>query len=185
MVKIRPTTEQDRQALKAAVRRLLPMAGGVSAFEKVTRVNASALSRYGAPDEAINHMPIDVAMDLMLDTRSNGIVSIMAAQLGYKLVSLGNQNFGNTLPDIGDMSRLSKSVSDVMQEYAQAIADGSITPRKSSKLTLKLRKPCKCFEHFNERLMARFQKAVTHDVPLWLQRLRTVCFPLSIWCGQI
>ncbi|MDM8344164.1 hypothetical protein P8H26_02025 [Pseudochrobactrum sp. sp1633] len=158
MVKIRPTTEQDRQALKAAVRRLLPMAGGVSAFEKVTRVNASALSRYGAPDEAINHMPIDVAMDLMLDTRSNGIVSIMAAQLGYKLVSLGNQNFGNTLPDIGDMSRLSKSVSDVMQEYAQAIADGSITPREKQQIDIEIEEAVQMLRAFQRKVDGALSK---------------------------
>ncbi|HWD12127.1 MAG TPA: phage regulatory CII family protein [Pseudochrobactrum sp.] len=158
MVKIRPTTEQDRQALKAAVRRLLPMAGGVSAFEKVTRVNASALSRYGAPDEAINHMPIDVAMDLMIDTRSNGIVSIMAAQLGYKLVSLGNQNFGNTLPDIGDMSRLSKSVSDVMQEYAQAIADGSITPREKQQIDIEIEEAVQMLRAFQRKVDGALSK---------------------------
>ena len=158
MVKIRPTTEQDRQALKAAVRRLLPMAGGVSAFEKVTRVNASALSRYGAPDEAINHMPIDVAMDLMIDTRSNGIVSIMAAQLGYKLVSLGNQNFGNTLPDIGDMSRLSKSVSDVMQEYAQAIADGSITPREKQQIDIEIEEAVQILRAFQRKVDGALSK---------------------------
>ncbi|MCF7645008.1 hypothetical protein KQ944_07995 [Bacillus subtilis] len=152
MVKIRPTTEHDRQALKAAVRRLLPMAGGVSAFEKVTRVNASALSRYGAPDEAINHMPIDVAMDLMLDTRSNGIVSIMAAQLGFKLVSLGNQNFGSTLPDIGDMSRLSKSVSDVMQEYAQAISDGAITPREKQQIDIEIEEAVQMLRAFQHKI---------------------------------
>ena len=158
MVKIRPTTEQDRQALKAAVRRLLPMAGGVSAFEKVTRVNASALSRYGAPDEAINHMPIDVAMDLMIDTQSNGIVSIMAAQLGYKLVSLGNQNFGNTLPDIGDMSRLSKSVSDVMQEYAQAIADGSITPREKQQIDIEIEEAVQMLRAFQRKVDGALSK---------------------------
>lgn len=158
MVKIRPTTEHDRQALKAAVRRLLPMAGGVSAFEKVTRVNASALSRYGAPDEAINHMPIDVAMDLMIDTRSNGIVSIMAAQLGYKLVSLGNQNFGNTLPDIGDMSRLSKSVSDVMQEYAQAIADGSITPREKQQIDIEIEEAVQVLRAFQRKVDGALSK---------------------------
>ncbi|MBX8826526.1 phage regulatory CII family protein [Ochrobactrum sp. SFR4] len=158
MVKIRPTTEQDRQALKAAVRRLLPMAGGVSAFEKVTRVNASALSRYGAPDEAINHMPIDVAMDLMIDTRSNGIVSIMAAQLGYKLVSLGNQNFGNTLPDIGDMSRLSKSVSDVMQEYAQAIADGAITPREKQQIDIEIEEAVQMLRAFQRKVDGALSK---------------------------
>ena len=158
MVKIRPTTEQDRQALKAAVRRLLPMAGGVSAFEKVTRVNASALSRYGAPDEAINHMPIDVAMDLMIDTRSNGIVSIMAAQLGYKLVSLGNQNFGNTLPDIGDMSRLSKSVSDVMHEYAQAIADGSITPREKQQIDIEIEEAVQMLRAFQRKVDGALSK---------------------------
>ena len=158
MVKIRPTTEHDRQALKAAVRRLLPMAGGVSAFEKVTRVNASTLSRYGAPDEAISHMPIDVAMDLMLDTRSNGIMSIMAAQLGYKLVSLGNQNFGNTLPDIGDMSRLSKSVSDVMHEYAQAIADGSITPREKQQIDIEIEEAVQMLRAFQRKVDGALSK---------------------------
>lgn len=152
MVKMRPTTEQERQALKAAVRRLLPMAGGVSAFEKMTRVNASALSRYGAPDEAINHMPIDVAMDLMLDTGSNGIVSVMAARLGYKLVALDHYNFGGTLPDIGDMSRLSAAVADVMQEYAQAIADGSITPREKQQIDIEIEEAVQALRMFQRKV---------------------------------
>jgi len=84
---LRPTTAQFRRRLKAVVRRLLEIAGGVSSFEHATRVRAPVLSKYAsAADE--KHMPLDIAMDLMKDTGSNGILSYMAAELGMKLVAL-------------------------------------------------------------------------------------------------
>lgn len=152
MVKIRPTSEQDRQEVKAVVRRSLTMAGGVSAFEKVTRVNASALSRYGAPDEVDYHIPLDVVLDLCIDTGSNAIIAVVAARLGYKMVSLGNQCFGSSLPDIGDVSRMSGAVSDVMQEYAQAIADGAITPREKQQINIEIEEAVHLLREFQRRI---------------------------------
>lgn len=128
MSELRPTTEQQRRMLKSTVRRLIELAGGVTSFEHVTRVKAPALSKYGSPDDAAAHMPLDVALDLMMDTGSNGIVSAMAAMLGYKLVALDADGQGAPAPDMGDISDLVQDNSNVITAITRALADGVITP---------------------------------------------------------
>ncbi len=123
---LRPTTGHFRRGLKATVRRLLEMAGGVSSFEQVTRVKAPVLSKYGSPDDE-KHMPLDVAMDLMRDTGSNGILSFMAAELGYKLVALDAQHHDGCLPSMSDVSRVISSSSSVVEKYVQAAEDGVLS----------------------------------------------------------
>ncbi len=134
MVKIRPTTEQDRQALKAAVRRLLPMAGGVSAFEKVTRVNASALSRYGAPDEVDYHIPFDIALDLTLDTGNPALLILFADKCGFDVSPRNSCKKSNQLPDAADFSQLSSANSHLFAEFVQANSDRVITPRERQRV---------------------------------------------------
>lgn len=124
---MRPSTEQQRRQLKATVRRLLELAGGVTSFEHVTRVKAPALSKYGSPDDAAAHMPVDVALDLMMDTGSTGILAIMAGMLGYKLVALDSSGQGAPLPDMRDAAELVQENSRVVSALAQAVSDGHIS----------------------------------------------------------
>jgi len=63
----RPTTEQDRAAIKAAVRRLIRNAGGQTEAAACTRVGQPALSRYGSVTHPDDQMPVDVLMDLTID----------------------------------------------------------------------------------------------------------------------
>lgn len=136
---IRPTTEQQRRQLKAVVRRLLDIAGGVTSFENATRVKAPALSKYASPDDEM-HMPLDVAMDLMMDTGSNGILSIMAAQLGMKLVALDADGKGASLPDVSDISGLVRDNSNVITALTTAMADGVITPAEERQISSEIEK---------------------------------------------
>lgn len=130
MVDLRPTTPKWRRGLKAVVRRLLELAGGVTSFEHVTRVKAPALSKYGSPDDE-THMPLDVAMDLMRDTGSNGILSYMAAELGYKLVALEADGQGAALPDIANVAAIVQGYSKLFTELSDAVADGVITSEEA------------------------------------------------------
>ncbi|WOC17400.1 phage regulatory CII family protein [Pseudochrobactrum sp. MP213Fo] len=137
---LRPTSEQQRRQLKATVRRLLELAGGVTSFEHVTRVKAPALSKYGSPDDTAAHMPVDVAMDLMLDTGSNGIVSAMAAMLGYKLVALESDGQGAVLPTITDIAHVVRDSSDVVDALAHALTDGKISAAEEREISNKIEK---------------------------------------------
>lgn len=139
MSTLRPTTAQQRLILKATARRLLEMAGGVTSFELVTRVKAPALSKYSSPDDEM-HMPLDVAMDLMMDTRSNGILSAMAAMLGYKLLALDADGQGASVPDMGDISELVQDNSNVITAITRAMADGVITPAEERKISKEIEK---------------------------------------------
>lgn len=130
MTDLRPTTPKWRRGLKAVVRRLLELAGGVTSFEHVTRVKAPALSKYGSPDDE-THMPLDVAMDLMRDTGSNGILSYMAAELGYKLVALEADGQGAALPDIANVAAIVQGYSKLFTELSDAVADGVITSEEA------------------------------------------------------
>lgn len=132
---MRPSTEQQRRQLKATVRRLLELAGGVTSFEHVTRVKAPALSKYGSPDDAAAHMPVDVALDLMMDTGSTGILAIMAGMLGYKLVALDSTGQGAPLPDMRDAAELVQENSRVVSTLAQAVADGHISAAEAREVS--------------------------------------------------
>ncbi|MFK4824818.1 phage regulatory CII family protein [Paenochrobactrum sp. BZR 588] len=154
MSNLRPTNEQQRRQLKAVVRRLLEMAGGVSSFEHVTRVQAPALSKYGSLDDAAAHMPIDIAMDLMLDTRSNGILSAMAAMLGFKLVALDADGQGENLPDITDVASLLCGISQLVKAVSNSVADGVITPEEERIISGKMEKSIQEIRALQRRVKA-------------------------------
>lgn len=115
------------------------MAGGVTSFEHVTRVKAPALSKYGSPDDE-THMPIDVAIDLMLDTGSNGILSYMAAKIGYKLVALDMDGQSAAMPGITDIAVLVQENSKLVSVVSQALADGVITAKEERSISDEIEK---------------------------------------------
>lgn len=154
MTDLRPTTEHQRRQLKAVVRRLIEMAGGVSSFKHVTRVQEPALSKYGSPDDAAAHMPLDIAMDLMLDTGSNGILSAMAAMLGYKLVALDADGQGAALPDVMDIAALVQENSKLVMAVSEAIKDGVITPDEERSISTEVEKSVQDLRAIQRRVKA-------------------------------
>ncbi len=153
MSDLRPTSGKFRRGLKAVVRRLLEMAGGVTSFEHMTRVKAPALSKYGSADDEM-HMPLDVAVDLMIDTGSNGILSFIAAELGYKLVALDAQHFDGELPSIADVALVIQSLNSVVQEYAQASKDGVVTPAEKRRVFNEIEKAVQTLRVFQRMIDA-------------------------------
>lgn len=118
----RPTSEQDRLDLKAATRRALELARPTK-FAPVTRVDAAALSRYGAISEPEKFMPIDVVVDLCRDIGSPILVEEMARLLGYRLVPIEEPAEGGKV-DLQDISDLSRENSDVVVALAAGLKDG-------------------------------------------------------------
>lgn len=83
----RPTQPEELLDLKAATRRDLSLARA-NAFALITRVDAPVLSKYGSPSELGHFMPIDVLVDLIRDTGSHDVLSIIAGLVGMKLVPM-------------------------------------------------------------------------------------------------
>jgi hypothetical protein len=118
----RKITETERLDLKAATRAALEMARPTK-FALVTRVDAPALSNYGAPSEPEKFMPIDVVVDLCRDIGSPAIVEEMARMLGFGLVPLAAAS--NAAPAVGyaDIATVSKEANDVIATIAEGLAD--------------------------------------------------------------
>jgi hypothetical protein len=73
----RPTTDHDRAALKSAFRRLVRSGGGQLEAAQATRVGQQALSRYGSPNHPGEHVPVDILMDLTIDTDDADVIRAM------------------------------------------------------------------------------------------------------------
>jgi hypothetical protein len=84
----RKITETERLDLKAATRAALEMARPTK-FALVTRVDAPALSNYGAPSEPEKFMPIDVVVDLCRDIGSPGDRRGDGAHAGFRAGAAG------------------------------------------------------------------------------------------------
>jgi hypothetical protein len=118
----RKITETERLDLKAATRAALEMARPTK-FALVTRVDAPALSNYGAPSEPDKFMPIDVVVDLCRDIGSPAIVEEMARMLGFRLTPLQAEADGGEAVGVSDLAAVSKGANDVLGTIAAGLAD--------------------------------------------------------------
>lgn len=123
----RPSTHGARQALKAALRAVLRAAGGQDVASDVTRVKQPQLSRYASPTHENEHAPLDVVLDLTLETGNTAVLQLLCRQAGGVFVPLPDTNktpmiwtkavfeavgrngtavdaFGRALADDGDVS---------------------------------------------------------------------------------
>lgn len=75
----RPTTDHDRAKLKSSVRRLLRSIGGQDEAACATRVGQQTLSKYASRSASHenDHMPIDVLMDLTMDSDDPAVVKTL------------------------------------------------------------------------------------------------------------
>ncbi len=121
----RPTTEDERGDLKAATRQALKLARP-SKFALVTRVEASALSKYGDPFRDDAFIPIDVVADLERDIGAPLITEALAFAQGYRLVPIVPEK--PQAVTMADVAEISKEGGDVVQKIAAALSDGQIDP---------------------------------------------------------
>lgn len=128
----RPTSDHDRQRLKAATGRSVKRAGGVTSLAAQTRVNEPALSKYAAQQEAGNFMPIDVALDCDMTAGAPVILSSMASIAGYTIEPIRDAPDKLTPQMIGALIR---ETGDVSACLIDAMADGQLTPVERSQIS--------------------------------------------------
>lgn len=124
---LRKTTGPVRQALKAAVRRALILAGGGDSVQYATRVKAPALSRYASSQEEHqeNHCPIDVALDLDLEAGQPVITTLMARAQGYDLHPTEPAIYSD-IPWCSKLGAIARQDGLLHGMIGEALADGQI-----------------------------------------------------------
>lgn len=123
---MRPTSDHDRERLKAATERSITRAGGPVALAALTRVEAPALSKYKAPQEAGHFMPVDVAVDSDMAGGAPVILAAMATTLGYQVTPLPQSAPAPLSTTM--VGTLIRETGDVSATVLQALADGRLTP---------------------------------------------------------
>lgn len=129
---IRPTSDHDRDRLKAATGRAIERAGGGAALAAMTRVETPALSKYKAGHEAGHYMPIDVAVDADMAAGAPIILSAMASIQGYSVTPLSGVTGKLTPKMIGSLIR---ETGDVSAAVLEAMADGTISPNERNAIS--------------------------------------------------
>ncbi len=149
---MRPTSDHDHERLKGATRRAVKRAGGVTALAALTRVEAAALSKYGADHEA-GFMPLDVAADADMAAGQPIILAALASIEGYAISPLKDAAGSVTPAMVGHLIRETGDVSAVVLE---AMADGTLTPNERQAIAVEI----------DEALNAMWQlRAAIHGEP--------------------
>lgn len=122
-------TAADYAALKNGVRRAVKQAGGgLRELAGMTRLSSAQLSRFGdlSTDQWV---PLDVAADLDSLAGEPVITRALAEMLGFDLVSArGGVEMASVTQHLAGIARES---GDVLSSFAQAVADGRITPAEA------------------------------------------------------
>lgn len=84
----RPSDDQARLALKTALRAQVRACGGQEAAADVTRVGQQTLSRYCAASHPNEHVPVDILLDLVLDTGDPAVLRRLCQLAGGAFVPL-------------------------------------------------------------------------------------------------
>ncbi|EFO32593.1 hypothetical protein TRICHSKD4_2395 [Roseibium sp. TrichSKD4] len=129
---VRPTTEHDRRALKTSVRSTLRAAGSQTEAEQATRVSQQTLSTYGStnPRHADCHMPIDIVMDLVMDTHDTSILNTMCRLAHGVFVPFQNCTKRPTAWTQG-LSEVVRKGAEVSERVLKALEDdGEISPEE-------------------------------------------------------
>jgi hypothetical protein len=123
------THSPDKQALKAASKRLVRAVGGVEAAALYSRPMISQLSAYGHPN-APEFMPVDVIADLEGVTHQTPdhpiITRLLARKAGFALVKLPTAPSG-AVDWHREIGAISKEMGDVIQPVCEALGDGKVT----------------------------------------------------------
>lgn len=113
-------------ALKSATRRLVKMAGGAESAQHITRVKASALSRFGSTSDE-QFIPVDVVADLEADCGSAVVTAALAEILGLSLVAVTDQCANAKTLSAADITAMMKRDADLAHEIIDALADGEMS----------------------------------------------------------
>lgn len=90
----RQLSNDQRNALKTAFKRVIADLGGATAAATVTRVGVSQLSEYGSVDSP-KMVPADVIAELELIAGQPHITTALASLQGFDLMPRGREHVGN------------------------------------------------------------------------------------------
>lgn len=113
-------SDVQRQRLKAATREQVRRSGGPEEAAQRCRVSAGRLSGYGSPSEPDRFIPVDVTVDLALESGGAPVLDAMAALLGFVLIPVRSRG-GSPLDR--DMARFGAAVGKTFGAYAEAVTD--------------------------------------------------------------
>ncbi|MEM1376165.1 MAG: hypothetical protein AAGG69_02140 [Pseudomonadota bacterium] len=124
----------DHAQLKAATRRLVRLAGGPESAQHVTRVKASALSRFGSVSDD-QFIPVDVVADLESDTGSAVVTAALATLLGCRLVGCESAGTQSAPLGVESIASLLQREANLVGQIAEAMADGKVTPIEAQQIS--------------------------------------------------
>lgn len=119
----RNTTDEERDALKAATRHSLKIVSG-KRFSLVTRVGAPTLSEYGSIAQPKDFMPVDILLDMQREMPAgvpSPLLDELAALAGFRLVPLEEDDDGGAL-DLDDVGTMMKEGGEAKAAALKAAA---------------------------------------------------------------
>lgn len=137
MNKARPSSQEQRTALKIAAQIVTRLCGGGSVAAGITDVDAATLSLYGAPQEEKRQMRVDVALDLDLAAREPIMARALAGAQGWLLVrdDVATDPVALGLADYG---RLQRQAFEAQACVFESLEHGAITPKEKRRILREL-----------------------------------------------
>jgi hypothetical protein len=117
---VRPTSPQERNAIKAVCARAVRQIGG-SELAKDTRVSEPQISRYLSIGQEKDFMPLDVVADLERIIGHPVVSEHMASLHGFRIVPDGG---AADHPDMEDVSQLSDTQGRLLSLLIKGAMDG-------------------------------------------------------------
>lgn len=132
--------EDQYVSLKRAAEVGYTLAGGVTLFQHITRVNVATLSKYASDgaDNLKTYMPVDVAVDLDRAAKTPVVTAKMAELLGYRLVPMEAPAGASRRVDDSDAIDFMTEAMDVVRSIQHARADGKISRHDETKILAEL-----------------------------------------------
>ncbi len=127
MFGIRTISDEEIRTLKGETDSCYRLGGGVTGFEKLTRVTVGKLSEYASFDDKNKKrlIPVDVAIEADRRAKSPVVVKAMAHMLGWDLVPLGKPLTAQPVTE-ADAHRVLKEMMDVGQAIIAARQDNHV-----------------------------------------------------------
>lgn len=125
---MRSLSREQYLLLKAATRTLIKNCGGLEAAAAVTRVGTSSLSDYCSVEKSDVFIPLDVALDLQIESGTYPITEALAALSGGSFVPADAQDANPCLTIAA--ADLMGETADAVKSISESMKDGKITKRE-------------------------------------------------------
>ena len=126
----RPTIADDLRHLKQATRRQIRACGGLEGAALSTRVGKTELGVYQSEAHKDRFIPIDVAADLMLISRSRDILNALAALAGCAVMPVETRANGLSR----DIASFAEHASETFRDYILLGGDRTAAPKDVARL---------------------------------------------------